>query len=172
MAITKAKKSEILSMLVENIKNAKSIWFTKTNWLTVADFSDLRNNLRTVNTTYNLTKKTLIKIAIKEALNLELNLEELPGQIWIICSNDDAITWLSKTNEFINKKFDKKAENQKISWVASIFEWEFRWFEDTKTIASIPSRETLLTRLLWSMQSPVSGLARFFDAYGKKLSQE
>jgi ribosomal protein L10 len=35
--------------------------------------------------------------------------------------------------------------------------------EDTLVIAAMPSRETLLARLLGSMQSPLSSLARFFD---------
>jgi ribosomal protein L10 len=39
----------------------------------------------------------------------------------------------------------------------------------TKKIASMPSRETLLGRLVGSMQSPLSGLARFFDAAAKEL---
>ena len=64
MAVTRAKKSEILSTLIENIKNAKSIGFAQTNGLTVSEFSALRADLRTVNTTYNLAKKTLVKILI------------------------------------------------------------------------------------------------------------
>jgi hypothetical protein len=36
----------------------------------------------------------------------------------------------------------------------------------------MPSRETLLGRLVGSMQSPIAGLARFFDAASKKLEAE
>jgi ribosomal protein L10 len=49
--------------------------------MTVEDFDNLRNDLRTVNTSYTLAKKTLIKIAIKEVYNLDLDLELIPGQI-------------------------------------------------------------------------------------------
>jgi ribosomal protein L10 len=49
--------------------------------MTVSDFSDLRKELRTVNSTYIVAKKTLIKIAVKEALGLDLDLSLLPGQI-------------------------------------------------------------------------------------------
>jgi len=169
MAVLRAKKSEILSKLIENIKNAKSVGFTQTNWMTVSDFSDLRKELRTVNSTYSIAKKTLIKIAVKEALGLDLDLSLLPGQIWIICSNDDAISWLSKMNAYITKVYDKKAQVQKITWVASIFEWNIKWLEETKVIASMPSRETLLWRLVGSMMSPLSSMARFFDAATKEL---
>ena len=81
MAVTRAKKSEILAVLIENFKNAKSIGFAQTNGMTVEDFSNLRKELITVNSTYNLAKKTLVRIAVKEALGLDLDLELLPGQV-------------------------------------------------------------------------------------------
>jgi large subunit ribosomal protein L10 len=172
MAVTKAKKSEVLNDLIERLKNAKSVWFSTTNWMTVQDFDNLRKELRTVNSSYTLAKKTLIKIAVKEVYNLDLDLELIPGQIWVICSNNDAIAWLSKTNDFIKKIFNKKVEVQKIDWAASIFEWKVNWLEETKVIASMPSRETLLGRLVGSMQSPIAGLARFFDAAAKDLESK
>jgi hypothetical protein len=41
--------------------------------------------------------------------------------------------------------------------------------DETKVLASMPSRETLLGRLVGSMKSPISALARFFDAAKKDL---
>lgn len=172
MAVSRAKKSEILAVLIENFKNAKSIGFAQTNAMTVSDFNELRKELRTVNSTYNLAKKTLVKIAVKEALNLDLDLDLLPGQVWVVCSNDDAVAWLSKANGFITKIYNKKAEVQKMSWVASIFEGKINGLEETKVIASMPSRETLLGRLVGSMMSPLSGMARFFDAAAKELETQ
>lgn len=169
MAVTKAKKSEILNDLIEKLKQAKSVWFAATNSMTVEDFHNLRKDLREANTTYTLAKKTLIKIAVKEVFSLDLDLEMIPGQIWVVCSNDDAIAWLSKTNDFLKKVFNKKAKVQKIEWAASIFEGEIKDLEETKVIASMPSRDTLLGRLVGSMQSPIAGLARFFDAASKDL---
>lgn len=172
MAVTKAKKSEILTRLINDIKNAKSIWFAKTFTMTVSEFSELRNNLIETNSTYTVAKKTLIRIAVKEALNLDLDLDLLPGQVWMICSNNDSIAWLSKTNDFIKKVYNKKATEQKIDWVACIFEWQINGAEATKEITSMPSKETLLGRLAWSMQSPLSSLARFFDAAAKDMESK
>lgn len=172
MAVSRAKKSEVLSTLIENIKNAKSIGFAQTNGLTVSEFSALRADLRTVNTSYNLAKKTLVKIAVKEALGIDLDLKLLPGQVWVVCSNDDAVAWLSKTNAYITKAYNKKVQVQKISWVASIFEGQVNGLEETKVIASMPSRETLLGRLVGSMMSPLSGMARFFDAAAKEVETQ
>lgn len=172
MAVTKAKKSEILNKLVAELKDAKSVGFAQTNAMTVSEFSELRAELRKVNTTYTLAKKTIVKIAVKEALGIELDLDLIPGQIWVVASKEDSIAGLSKTNDFITKKFNKKATVQKISWAASIFEWEVKNLEDTKVIASMPSRETLLSRLVGSMMSPLSGMARFFDAAAKEVETQ
>ena len=172
MAVTKAKKSEILNHLIAELKDAKSVWFAQTNGMTVSEFSELRADLRTVNTTYTLAKKTIVRIAVKEVLGIDLDLDLIPGQIWVVASKDDSIAWLSKTNAFIEKKFNKKAPVQKITWAASIFEWEVKGLEDTKVIASMPSRETLLSRLVGSMMSPLSGMARFFDAAAKEVETQ
>lgn len=165
MAVSKQKKAEILSSLVEQVKNAKSIWFASTKGVTVAEFADLRKKLREVWASYTLAKKTLIVKAVKEALDLDLNLADLEGQIGMVCSNDDAIAGLSKVNDFI-KATEKE---QKITWSISIFEGKLQDKAETKVIASMPSRETLLSRLVGSMKSPISSLARFFDAAAKDI---
>ena len=172
MAVSKSKKNEILQNLIDELKEAKSVWFAQTTGMKVSDFSDLRNELRWVSTSYTLAKKTLVKIAVKEVYKIDLDLSIIPGQIWVVCSKEDAIAGLSKTNDFMKKVFDKNASTQKIDWAASIFEWELKEIEETKVIASMPSRETLLSRLVGSMMSPLSGMARFFDAASKELETQ
>jgi large subunit ribosomal protein L10 len=159
MAVTKQQKAEILAELVEKFKNAKSIGFAATNTLTVSEFGTLRNELRTVDASYTLAKKTLIKKALKDAIGVEVGLEMLQGQIGVVCSNDDAIAGLSKVNDLV-----KSTKGEKISWAASIIDGELKELEETKVIAGMPSRDTLLGRLVGSMKSPVSALARFLDA--------
>lgn len=172
MAVTKAKKSEILEELKENFKRANSISFTSNSWLTVAEMSELRKGLREVNASFTLAKKTLIKLAMKEIYNVELDYDLLPGQIAVVCSYDDAIAGMTKANDFIKAKADRKLGEIKITWSASYFEWQLQDKVATKEIASMPSRETLLGRLVGSMQAPLSSLARFFDAASKKLMEE
>lgn len=167
MAVTKQQKAEILADLTEKFKNATSIGFAATNTLTVAEFWDLRNALREVDASYTIAKKTLIKIALKDALDIEVNLDDLPGQIGAVCSNDDAVAGLGKVNDLV-----KSTKGEKVQWAVSIFEGELKDNESTKAIAGMPSRETLLGRLVGSMQSPLSGLARFFDAAAKELDEK
>lgn len=164
MAVTKQQKEEILRELTEKFKRAQSIGFASSNTMTVAEFGELRNSLRGVDASYNLAKKTLIVKAVKDALDIDVDLSVLEGQIWVVCSYSDAVSGLGKVNDFITK-----TKGKKIEWAASIFEWAFKNLEETKEIAGMPSRETLLGRLVGSMQSPLSALARFLDAAAKEV---
>jgi len=167
MAVTKQQKTEILADLTAKFTAAKSIGFAKTSALSVADFEALRNELRGVDANYTLAKKTLMKKALKDALNLDIDLSDLPGQIGAVCSNEDAIAGLGKVNELV-----KKTKGEKIEWAVCVFEGELKDNEATKAIAGMPSRETLLGRLVGSMQSPLAGLARWFDAAAKDVESQ
>ena len=172
MAVTKQQKSEIFNELVSKFKEAKSIWFTSTNKMTVEEFSELRKTLREVNATYTLAKKTIMVKAIKEALNIDIEIANLEGQIWAICSNVDAVSGLGKVNTFMKEVNGKKGDLGKMAWSISIFEWEVKNQEETIVIASMPSRETLLSRLVGSMKSPISKLARFVDALASEVEAQ
>lgn len=167
MAVTKQQKVEILNELIAKFKEAKSIGFATTSTMTVAEFAELRTDLRLVSASYTLAKKTLIRKALKEALNIEIDLSNFEGQIGAVCSNDDAMAGLGKVNDLV-----KKPKFEKISWAACIFDWELKTLEETKVLAGMPSKETLLSRLVGSMKSPISGLARFFDAAAKDLESQ
>ncbi len=167
MAVTKEQKAQILTELTDKFKNAKSIGFAATNGLTVSEFGTLRDNLRTVDASYTLAKKTLIKKALKDALGIDIELSELEWQIGAVCSYDDAIAGLSKVNDLV-----KSTKGEKISWSASIIDGELKEVEETKVIAGMPSRDELLSRLVGSMKSPISALARFFDAAAKELETQ
>jgi large subunit ribosomal protein L10 len=167
MAVTRQQKSDILEELVAKFKEAKSIGFATTSTMTVSDFSGLRTSLREVEATYTIAKKTLIRKALKDALDIDIDLSNFEGQIGAVCSNSDAVAGLGKVNDLVKlPKFDK------IAWAACVFDGELKSLEETKILAGLPSRETLLSRLVGSMMSPLSGMARFFDAAAKEVEAQ
>lgn len=119
MALTRAKKAEVLEELKNLFTEAKSVGFTKNSTLTVEDITELRVRLREVDATYTLAKKTLMKIAFKEVYNTELDDSLLPEQIAIVASNDDAVAGLGKVNDFMKKN---QPGFEKIEWTGSYFE--------------------------------------------------
>lgn len=172
MAITKERKVEIMTDLVSKLKKAKSIWFATTSMITVEEFAKLRKNLREVSASYTLAKKTIIKKAVKEALNIDIEIADMDWQIWVVCSNEDAIAGLGKLNVFMKEVNWPKWDLWKLVWSISIFDWQLKTKVETKVLASLPSKDILLGRLVGSMKSPISALARFFDAAKKDLESK
>lgn len=86
MAVSKAKKAEILAVLEQHLKESVSIGFTHNLGLTALDIFTIKRELRTTKTTFMLAKKTLMRLAFKNVFNVELDLDTLPGQVAIIIS--------------------------------------------------------------------------------------
>lgn len=170
MAITRNRKEEILSTLEAHLKEATSVGFTSNQKLTVLETMNIKRELRAQEAVFMLAKKTLIRIAFKNVYGVDLDLDTLPGQVAIIISKGDKVAGLGVVNKFANEREFKK--NEKIKFVGGYFDEKVMSAEEIAKIASLPSREVLLAKLLGSMMAPLSGLARFFDAAKTELETQ
>lgn len=168
MAVSKAKKSEQLAALEAHLKEATSVGFTSNQKITALEVSALKRDLRAQNAIFLTVKKTLIRIAFQNVYNVELNLDTLPGQVALVIAKGDAIAPLGVANKYAT---DWRKE-EKMVFVAGYMEGRLMDGAETKKLATLPSREVLLAKLLGSMMSPLSGLARFFDAAKKDLEEK
>jgi len=166
MAVTRAKKSDILATLEAHLKDTTSVAFTSNNKLTVEDIESIRKDARAQNGVFMLAKKTLIRIAFKNVLNADLDLDTLPGQVAIVISKGDKIAALAAVNKYV-AEFKKE---QKIKIVGGYIDGRVLGETEAAKLAGLPSREVLLAKLLGSMMSPLSGLARFFDGAKNEIT--
>lgn len=167
MAVSKARKVEQLAQLEAHLKEAKSVGFTSNTKITVAEVTAIKRDLIPHNAIYLTAKKTLIRIAFKNVFGLDLDIDTLPGQVAMVITKEDAIAPLGVVNKYASQKDWKKA--QKLTFVGGYFEEKIVDADSIRKIASLPSREVLLAKLLGSMMAPLSSLARFFDAAKKDL---
>jgi large subunit ribosomal protein L10 len=165
MAVSKAKKGEQLAALEAHLKEANSVAFTSNTKVTVLEVSALKKDLRAQNAVYLTVKKTLIRIAFQNVYSTELDISTLPGQVALVIAKGDALAPLGVANKYAN---DWKKE-QKMVFVGGYMDGRLMDAAETKKLATLPSREVLLSKLLGSMMSPLSGLARFFDVAKKDL---
>ena len=168
MAVSKAKKGEILAQLEAHLKESVSVGFTSNTGMTAIDTTTMKKELRAANTVFMLAKKTLIRIAFKNVFSVDLDLATMPGQVAIIISKGDKIAGLS----IINKFSKEWAKEEKMKFVGGYFDGALLDAKGISRIASLPSREVLLAKLLGSIMSPISGLARFFDGAKKELEKK
>ncbi len=176
MAISKEKKKEVVAELQDLFANAKSIVFSDYKGIKVKDFGTLRGKLRENEVTFKVAKKTLIKIAAEKAGFKDLPDEVLEGQVGTAFSMGDEVAAAKTLYEF-------SKDNDSISLLGAIMEGENLSKEETLHLAQIPGREELLSKMVGSLQSPISGfhgalssLLRNFvgvvGAYKDKLEKE
>jgi large subunit ribosomal protein L10 len=159
MAITKAKKQDILAKLEEVRNSAESIVFVHYKGLTVANTTAMRKELREKGVGYFVAKKTLMKRAF--AANFTGEMPNLDGEIAIAYSTD-AIAPAQNVKEFSTKFKDS------ISIVGGVFQGVFKSREEMVEIASIPSLQVLRGMFVNVINSPIQGLVVSLDAIAQK----
>ena len=145
-------KQPIVAAIAEDVKDAASVVLVDYRGLTVAQDTELRKQLREAGIIYKVCKNTMMKRAFEGTDFAGLN-EYLEGPSAIAISKDDATAPAR-----ILAEFAKTAP--KLELKASVVEGTYYDQAGTQVIATIPSREVLLGKLLGSMQSPITNFAR------------
>jgi len=145
MAITKAKKQDILAKL-ETVKDtANSIVFVHFKGLTVANTTAMRKELRAKDVNYFVAKKTLMTRVFGPTFTGTM--PELEGEIAIAYSTDP-IAPAQNIKEFSAKFKDS------VTIVGGVFEGVFKSKEEMTVIASIPPLQTLRGMFAQLLNSP------------------
>ena len=154
------EKKAVVASLVEKIKNSPAGVLVDYKGINVEDDTKLRKQLREAGVEYAVIKNTLIRFAAKGTAfeALEPNLE---GPTALAVSKDDATAPAR-----ILAEFAKTAP--KLELKASVVEGTYYDQAGTQVIATIPSREVLLGKLLGSIQSPITNLARLLKQIAEK----
>ena len=145
-------KQPIVQAIAEEIKDAQSVVLVDYRGLTVAEDTELRKQLREAGIVYKVYKNTMMKRAFEgtECEALETCLE---GPSAIAISKDDATAPAR-----ILCKFAKDAPALELK--GGIVEGTAYDVAGLTELSKIPSREELLSKLLGSLQSPISNFAR------------
>ena len=153
-------KQPIVDEISETIKGAQSLVVVDYRGLTVAEDTQLRKKLREAGVSYKVYKNTLVNRAIAGTEFQSLK-DVLEGPNAFAVSADDATAPARVPAEFA-----KTAPNLEIK--AGVVEGTFYDADGMKAISSIPSREVLLSKLLGSLQSPITNLARVLNQIAEK----
>jgi large subunit ribosomal protein L10 len=150
MAITRAKKEQILAELEKEFKSAKSVAFTTYIGTTVAEITDLRRQLRDAGVRMLVAKKTLIKLAAKNAGLKEIPNEAMVGPVAVTFAHQDELAALQ-----VLHKYGK--DHKQVSLLGAILEGENLSQSAAMTLAQLPGKEALLGQLVGLFISPIRG---------------
>lgn len=150
------EKKQVVSSLAEQLKSAVSGVLVDYCGLTVEQDTELRNKLREAGVEYKVVKNTLTRFAAKEVGFDELD-SVLNGPTSLAISMTDEVAPAKVLAEFAKK-------NEQLEIKAGFLDGKVISLDEVKALASTPNRETLLAKLLGSLNAPISNLARTLQA--------
>jgi len=162
MAVTKAQKDEILKKLEENFAKAKAVYFAQNKGLAVKKVTDLRKKLHKEGVELVVAKKTLMKLAAKKNNLPDLSDEMMEGPIAAAFSFQDVIIPAKVLYDF-------SKENENLQLLGGVVEGKLLSKAEAKQLATLPSRQELLAKLVGSMKSPISGFHGVLAGVLRKL---
>ena len=162
MALTKAKKNEKVKQLATELESSTSAIIGTFKGLTASKDFELRKIIRAAGGNYHVVKN---KLAAKsaEGTKVEAALQGLKGVSSVAYTSGDPValakalsTWVKDNAEFT---FKLGIVDGKVIDVAQI-----------DSLAKLPGKEELFSKLLFLIQSPAQRLATVINATGRNLA--
>ncbi len=145
-------KQPIVEEIKESLNDAKTVVLVDYRGLTVEQDTKLRKSLREAGIIYKVYKNTMVKLAI-DGTEFDSIKDNLEGPTAVAISKTDATAAAR-----VLAKFAK--ENPALEIKAGIVEGTYYDAAGISKIATIPSREELISKFLGSIQSPITNFAR------------
>ena len=146
------QKQIIIDEIKDKFERAESAVVIDYMGITVAEADEMRKKLREAEVDYTVYKITLVKRAIDGSKDEALG-EILEGPSGFAFSYDDATAPARVLN-------DARKAYKKMEFKGGIIEGEYYDKENIEKIAAIPSRDTLISKFMGSIQSPIANFAR------------
>lgn len=158
------RKQELVNQIAEEIKASSSIVIADYRGLNVAEVTELRNNMRNEGLTFKVYKNSLVRRAMEQA-GIEGLEEVLTGPNAIAFSSEDVVAPARVLNDFA-----KNHENLELK--AGVIEGKVASLDEVKAIATLPSKEGLLSMLLSVLTAPMRNTALAVKAVADQKAEQ
>jgi large subunit ribosomal protein L10 len=162
MAVTRARKKEQVEKLsaeLQNVSNAVVATYSK---MTVAQDYELRKALRGAGAKYQVVKNTLAELASK-GTKVEEGLKNLTGVTSIAYTTGDPVA--------MAKALTKYAKDvPEFTFKVGVVEGRVISIKDIEALSNMPSKEELLSKLLFLINAPAQRLVTVMNATGRDLA--
>jgi large subunit ribosomal protein L10 len=156
------EKSAAISELESNIGKATNAFLIEFKGITVPQVTELRRQVRETNSTYVVVKNTLALIAVKDSPLKALE-KAFSGPTAVAYNSTDAVVLAKALTKFAK---DVPA----VHFKGAMLNGQIVPADQIQAIANLPSREELIAKLLYVMQSPIRGLAIVLQANIRNLA--
>lgn len=157
--MNREEKAQLLSELNELFTKSEIVVVSHYKGLTVAEVSELRNNIRKAGAGFKVTKNRITRLALK-GTNFENLIDLFKGPTAIAFANDP-ISACKACVEFAKT-------NEKLIVVGGAMGTGVLTIDEIKKLAAIPSMDELRAKIIGLLQAPAAQLARVTKAYSEK----
>jgi large subunit ribosomal protein L10 len=162
MAVTKAKKQEQVEKLSQDLKNVSNVVVATYTKLTVAQDYELRKALRGVGARYQVVKNTLAEKAAK-GTSVEGALKDLAGVTSIAYTTGDPVAMAKALTKYAKDTPD-------FTFKVGVVEGRVVSIKEIESLATMPSKEELMAKLLFLINAPAQRLATAVNAVPRNLA--
>jgi large subunit ribosomal protein L10 len=155
-------KKAVVAEVSAQVANAETIAIAEYRGIEVGDLTVLRKKARESGVYLRVLKNTLVRRAV-EGTPFAALADQMVGPLIYSISNDP-VAAAKVLNDFAKT-------NDKLAIKAGSYAGKVLDKAGVQALASIPSREELLSKLLYVMQAPVAGFVRALDALAKQREE-
>jgi large subunit ribosomal protein L10 len=160
--LTRAQKQEQIESLKGTLAPANGLFVMDFTGLSVAEVTELRRRVREAKGGYRVVRNTLARIALAETPHRALS-DLLSGPAAVAYTEADAVTLAKTLAEFAKT-------HEKLQFRGGLVEGQFLDAAQARQVAALPSKQELVARLLFVLQSPVRRLVTVLDAPLRSLA--
>jgi large subunit ribosomal protein L10 len=162
MAVTKARKTEQVEKLGKDLKNVSSLIVTTYSKLTVAQDYELRKSLRSSGAKYTVVKNTLAERAAK-GTKVESVLKDLSGVTSIAYTEGDPVALAKALSKYAK-------DHPEFTFKAGVVEGRAVTINEIQALATMPSKEEIMSKLLFLINAPAQRLVTVMNAVGRDIA--
>ena len=160
---TRERKQQDLAALTEQLQNSKSIMVVGFNKLTVTKDQEFREQLRSAGAKYQVVKNTIVRRAA-QGTQFEGAAEHFKGVSAIAWTDTDAVVLSKTVTKFVKDNGDI------FSFKVGVVEGKVVDLSQATAIANLPSKEVLISQLMFVLNSQAQRLATVINAVPRNLA--
>lgn len=160
---TRETKQRDLTALTESLQNSKSAMIVSFKGLSVAKDQEFRNSLREAGANYQVVKNTLARIAVK-GTDYEQTTEHLKGVTAIAWTESDPVILSKAISKFMKDNADI------YTFKSGVVDGKLVDLKQVTEIAGLPSKEELISRLLYVLNAQAQRIVTVINAVPRDLA--
>ena len=150
------EKQQVVETLTREIGQATNAFLIEFKGITVPQVTELRKQVRESGSSYVVVKNTLALIALKDSPMIELR-EKFTGETAVAYNSGDPVALAKALSKFAK-------DVPTVQFKGAMLDGKLVAAAQIDTIANLPSREELVAKLLFVLQSPIRGLVTVLQA--------